>query len=685
MNSQWNTRQFSKKLGASLCRTLREISAIDQILVVQSEVIGVLGELLTFSQLTSSSPVRKILVLGDQTREDLNDILSTKVEMELVFLIDVRSDLCLPKELISAVNDLKMQKVNVVYCTWEYQVSNDLLKRNAEDGIKLSHFIKSQLPGTVDTQLYPWNMLGFPQIDDNVLLCNLLYNSEGQNMFSPNVFSMQSATRAILIDNMANCLQALFQETHSTITHAVAFGSEAQKLLNLLRQRIVHSESEEDAFIKDTLYGDKYSGIERDLIVFDREMDPMTPLLTQLTYSGLLDDLYELTPEGKVKDLDDVILRYDKDDIWDDLKFLNFGALGPQLNRIARELQDKYDARHKAESVGEIKQFVESLGSLQERQKLLKVHTTLSSDILQEVEKNESAQFNRILELEQDLLLGNLSNKSCCDSILDLLYEGEVGLKCILRLMCLFSICKNGLRDKDYEFLKKELIDTFGIEVCFTLENLALAGLFTNKTLSSRHYNTIWKREYHNISAWLGTMPPVDDDTREVHNMKSGDDAANPKDATFAYCGVVPIVTRFIQLLYDRSVVSKNYASQQPYIISREPSIAKTEELFEQIYGKTGTVMEESWLPEVKKNKRRVSIGKGSAKINDIAIVVFLGGVTLGEIATLRYLQDRLREKGVNKRFIIVSDGLINGNRYIDSSDSQGGQRAKLKFKNRSA
>lgn len=667
MNTQWNTRQFTKKLGASLCQTLREISAVDQILVVQPELVATLGDLLTFSQLTSSTPVRKILVLENQTKEDITDILSTMVEMDLVFLIDVRSDLCLPKELISTVSDLRLQTVSILYCTWETQMSNDLLKRGTKRDSKLSHFIRSQLPNKIDVQLYPWNMLAFPQIDDNVLLCNILYNSDGQNLFSPYVSSQQSATRSILVDNMVDCLQSLLQETHSTITHAVSFGLESQKILHLLRQRVERSEDEEEAFIKDTLYGDKYSGLEKDLIVFDRDMDPMTPLLTQLTYSGLLDDLHGLTPDGKVKGLDDVSLKYDKDSIWDDLKFLNFGALGPQLNYIARELQDKYDARHKAESVGEIKQFVDSLGSLQERQKLLKVHTTLSSDILKEVEKDESVQLNRILELEQDLLLGNLDNKSSCHSILDLLYEGQIGLKRILRLLCLSSICKNGLRDKDYELLKKEMIDTFGIEVCFQLERLAANGVITTKTLSTKQYSSIWRREYHYISTWLDTMPPVDDEIRELH-ITNGNDAANPKDATFAYCGVVPIVTRLVQLLYDRSILSKHYASQQPFIISREPSTAKTEDLFEQMYGKAGVVTEESWLPAVKKNKKRVTIGKTSNKVNDITIVVFLGGVTLGEIATLRFLQDRLREKGINKRFIIVSDGLINGNRYIESS-----------------
>lgn len=681
MGVQWNTRQFAKKLRDSLCHTLREISANEQILVVQPHLVATLGELLTFSQLTSSTPVRKILVLGEQTKEDVNEIFNSMVEMELVFLIDVRSDLCLPREFSNISDDLKLQTVNLIYCTWESQLSNRLLHRQADKDYNLSHFIKTQLPEKIDVQLFPWNMLAFPQIDDNLLLCNILYNSDGQNLFSPDVYSMQSATRAVILDNMMNCIQTLLEETKSTITHSVAFGFESQKFLGLLRQRVKVREDEEEAFIKDTMYGEKASGIEKDLIVFDRDMDPMTPLLTQLTYSGLLDELHGLAPEGKVKGYDDVTLKHDKDDIWDDLKFLNFGALGPQLNQKARELQEKYDARHKAESVGEIKQFVDSLGSLQERQKLLKLHTTLSSDVLKQVEEDETVQLNCVLELEQDLLLGNLDNKSSCDKFVDMINEGQISAERVLRLICLWSICKNGLRDKDYELLKKELIDSYGIELCFQLERLALSGMLTSKNLAGKQYCSVWKKEYHYISAWLDTMPSVSDDLTEAHNMKTGNDAANPMDANFAYCGVVPIVTRLIQLLYDRSVLSRNYASQQPFILSRQPSIAKTEELFEQLYGKAGTVAEASWLPEIKKNKKRVTVGRTGKNTNDIAILVFLGGVTLGEVATIRFLQHKLRDKGVNKRFIIVADGLINGNLSINNSVSQTWLGSKPKAK----
>ncbi|QLQ80826.1 hypothetical protein HG537_0E01810 [Torulaspora globosa] len=664
MSSQWNTRRLSKKLASSLCGILREICSKDQILVLQPEMVSVIGEFISFSQLTSSTPVRKIIALNGQTINDLSSILNSTIEMEVVFLIDVRSDLSIPAVLPDILDKLSLKAVNLIYCSWETQKANCLVNYGQDEGFKIRHFIQSQLPKEIDVHLHRLDMLALPQIDDNLLIGNFLFNSDGGNMYSPRVFSMQSATRAILVDNMANCLQSLIKETKSIITDAIAFGEESKRLVHLLRGRIEASEDEEETFIKDTLYGDKYSGIEKDLIVFERDMDPLTPLLTQLTYSGLLDEIYGLSTDGKVNGLEDVALKYRTDEIWDNLKFMNFGALGPQLNQMAKDLQDKYDARHKAESVGEIKQFVESLSSLQAKQKLLKVHTTLSSNVLQEVENNASIQFNRILELEQNLLLGNLDHRSSCDSLLELIYEGEVSLKRILRLICLSSLCKYGLRDKDYELIKRELIDSYGIETCFQLERLTLSGLFSSKSLLATH-NSAWNKEYRYISTWLDTLPPIEDEATEVPNLKSSHDAANPRDATFAYCGVIPLAVRFVQLLYDRSVISKNYASQQPYIISRRPSLAKTGPLFEQIYGNANLVHEESWLLDLKKNKKRVTIGQKDNKTSDITIIAFLGGVTLGEIATLKFLQNKLQAMNINKRFIFVCDGIINGTHYI--------------------
>lgn len=71
----------------------------------------------------------------------------------------------------------------------------------------------------------------------------------------------------------------------------------------------------------------------------------------------------------------------------------------------------------------------------------------------------------------------------------------------------------------------------------------------------------------------------------------------------------------------------------------------------------------------IKSNNRRSTDGSNGTfhAAEDIALVVFLGGVTMGEIAIMKHLQKILGKKGINKRFIIIADGLINGTRIMNS------------------
>ena len=50
-----------------------------------------------------------------------------------------------------------------------------------------------------------------------------------------------------------------------------------------------------------------------------------------------------------------------------------------------------------------------------------------------------------------------------------------------MRLVCLYSVVNNGLKPSVYDSLKTELINAYGIELLFTLENLYEAGLFKTK------------------------------------------------------------------------------------------------------------------------------------------------------------------------------------------------------------
>ncbi|GAV52542.1 hypothetical protein ZYGR_0AG05330 [Zygosaccharomyces rouxii] len=651
MSSNWNTRKFPRILCKSFFQILNEISSNEQILVVQPEVLPIINTLFTFTQLTESTLARKIVLISDQLKGEVSEILSTFPGMDLIFIIDVRLDFALPEPLKHVAQSLNLPVMNIVFCTWETQAGNSLIKDDLPVGdARIPHFIESQLETSSRIKLIEWNMLPFPQLDNDILIAHVLYNSDQENMYAPGESFMQTATRGILLDNMVNCVETLLNHTQTDITHAVSFGKESKRFLQSLRQRVEMSENGEKLFVKETLYGDKYSGLETDLIVMERDMDPLTPLLTQLTYAGLIDDLYEFTPGSKTKTKKDLSLKYTDDDVWEDLKFLNFGDLGAKLNTMARNSDDQYSSRPKTDNLGELKQFVDAIPELQENRKLISKHIDLSADILKQVENEQESQFNRILELEQNMLSLVLDNRGSVDSILELIYENHLPTNTVLRLACVLSLCRNGLRDKDYEFIKQELVDAYGLNVVFQLERLTNRGLFTSKSFLPNTKCTTWRREYRNISIWLDTLPRTEDASKE--------------EPSFAYCGVVPLTTRLIQLLYDRSVVSKNYNSQQPFIISRSPNVFKTEELMGQIYGDPNLIHAESWMLPLRKNKRRVSVGQPEAGTSDIVILVFIGGITMGEMATLRFLQDKLRQKEIHKRFIIVSDGITNGDRF---------------------
>ncbi|CCH62956.1 hypothetical protein TBLA_0I03000 [Henningerozyma blattae CBS 6284] len=688
MDGRWDIQKFYKIETNNLTTLLNDISLNDQLLVVQQSILPKLNNLLTFTELTTLTPVRKIVIINEKLQQDLDDILTTLPNLELIFLIDIRLQLKLSNDLIEFINKpIESSKINltynIIYCTERTQRTNILSQNNNTD-LTIPHFIRSQLLNNQDDKpsssdpikLFNWNILPTSKLDKDILDCNILYDSSGENLYSPKVLSMQRTSRNILIDNLVNSITSLLTETGSVITNSISIGYESKNLIKVLKKRLSIDENSRSQFIKESIYTDKHCGIETDLIVFDRMIDPITPLLTQLTYSGLLDDIFEISSiDGKLNDNESTKIDYFKDDIWNETKFLNFAGLGPKLNKLAKELQVKYDSRHEAESVGQIKDFVDSLGSLQERQKLLNMHTNLSSNILEKVEKNEGTHFNSILNLEQDILMNTIDNSSAIEAILELLWDDETSANEVIRLICLLSIIKDGIRDKDFEILRKEVIDKFGIEYLFSIERLNELGLFLDKTMinEKRKKNSLdnndlnkqvyFNKPYSSISNWLNTLPIAEDPNDNEKLM----DINKMKNPSFAYCGVVPLTTRLLEMFYDRSTISKNYSAQQPFIISKEPTTIGIETIFEQIYGDSKIIESELWNIKLKgeKIKKRVVIGQTNKNEKEISLVVFIGGITLGEIATIKFLENKLNERGIKKRFVIICDGISNSKKFL--------------------
>ncbi|CCE61746.1 hypothetical protein TPHA_0B00740 [Tetrapisispora phaffii CBS 4417] len=679
MNLSSNIRSFSKVVKRRLYNTLSGFNSQGQLLVVQDNVLPYLNSLLTFSELTENTRVQKIVTIKNNVGNDITDVLSAVPGLDLLFLIDIRLELKLNSDLHAYLKLNNLPIVNVIFVSWETQNSNNLLSIEINEEVKIHHFIEQQLLETTPASqinLKPWEILPIPHIDDNLLICDVLFNDKNESLYTPKISSMNKATKNILKDNMINALQSILKQTNTNITHSVAFGDLSKSMVYILKQRIESQRDTTDEFIVETLYSGNNSLIETDLLIFERSIDPLTPLLTQLTYSGIIDDIYSLGSDGKIKGKD-IKFDYIKDSNWQNLKFSNFGTLGPMLNKLAKDLQAQYDSRHQAETVGEIKKFVDSLGSLQEQQKYLKEHTNLCSEVLDDVENNETLNFKKLLDLEQDILLNNIDHSNSCEVILEIIYENSVNRKHIIRLLCIISLCHGGIKDSYYSTIKSELIDTYGIEICFLLEKLAETGLFVSKSqlTNAKKYpqlfnnnsdvKALWNKEYKLISTIFDTFPDDGNDAL----VDISEQILQSNEPTFAYCGVVPLFYRLIQMLHDRTTLSKSYSSHQPFMVSEIPNLAKTDELLEQVYGNSNIAESIIWNPVTKEITKPLKKNNNKKGHYNISILVFIGGISYSEVAVIKLLQEKIKAKGISKRFIIITDGIINGERYINCLD----------------
>ena len=154
-----------------------------------------------------------------------------------------------------------------------------------------------------------------------------------------------------------------------------------------------------------------------ELILIDRSCDVVTPMLTQLTYEGLVDENFGIS--NSIVELDPAVVAVpstdasaagkkvkvalnSNDKVFADLRDLNFSVVGSALKKRALALQQIEQEKSKLQSQGisEIKDYVKKLKEInvQQEKNLLSLHTNLASSIGGIV---RSSLFNRNLEVQQ--------------------------------------------------------------------------------------------------------------------------------------------------------------------------------------------------------------------------------------------------------------------------------------------
>nr|XP_038945652.1 vacuolar protein sorting-associated protein 33A isoform X1 [Rattus norvegicus] len=208
------------------------------------------------------------------------------------------------------------------------------------------------------------------------------------------------------------------------------------------------------------------------LLLLDRNVDLLTPLASQLTYEGLIDEIYgiqnsyvKLPPEkfapkkqggGGGKDLPTEAKKLQlnsAEELYAEIRDKNFNAVGSVLSKKAKIISAAFEERHNAKTVGEIKQFVSQLPHMQAARGSLANHTSIA-ELIKDVTTSED--FFDKLTVEQEFMSG-IDTDKVNNYIEDCIAQKHPLIK-VLRLVCLQSVCNSGLKQKVLDYYKREIL-----------------------------------------------------------------------------------------------------------------------------------------------------------------------------------------------------------------------------------
>ena len=258
--------------------------------------------------------------------------------------------------------------------------------------------------------------------------------------------------------------------------------------------RLMHEDSELYKFDENS----QISEISQ-CIIIDRTVDMMTPLLSPRTYEGLLDETIGIS-HGLIK-MDKQFLgksqqkqRNNKanevsivlnssDNIFKQLRDINFRYLGPLLSTLLNAIQTGYDARHQARTTKELNNYMKRFKNFHADHQLVEQHVHLAEYI--SVNNVKKMNYKRRVEHEMLLVSGDSgsvissSDMGSAEDYLEELIGRNENIEVVLRFMVLISLCQGGISGKKYDGIKRDIIQCYGIKHLLTLDLLEQYQLLT--------------------------------------------------------------------------------------------------------------------------------------------------------------------------------------------------------------
>ena len=300
----------------------------------------------------------------------------------------------------------------------------------------------------------------------------------------------------------------------------------------------------------------------------------------------------------------------ENDKFYTNIKNYNFSKIRTFLpSRLTEHSKILEEGKKKMDDMKKIQENLEKVKRIKEERSSLTTHINLADYIAQ---KQKDPLFKNYLIMEQSILAGDINNDVY--EFIDNEMTKQNEEYNILKILCLISNLKNGIKSKLYDQIKRDFKQIYGFQELFLLNNLEKINALKIQE-GSNYYNDIEKK-----------LKLINEDV----------DLNEPNDISYAYSGYAPISIRLIE-----KAVTKGWKSIEDVLfkLSGEYDFPKNEK---------------NNLPEKK-----------------IFLVVFVGGITYGELGAIRYLNS----KSKNNKFIVITTSMINHKKIFNSL-----KRGKYKY-----
>ena len=351
-------------------------------------------------------------------------------------------------------------------------------------------------------------------------------------------------------------------------------------------------------------------------IFLDRSIDMITPLITNHIYEALLDDNFDINLDfikvqpkiidNKSKNINLQKIDLSKNDkFYTKIKDYGFNQIRAYLPlRLQEQNKIIEDSKRKTSDLVKIQEDIQNIAKIRDERISLTYHINLA-DFIGKKERYPLTRFYYMYE--QSLLYGEVPEK-----FFDFIFD-EIRKKSdeydILRIICLYSIIHSGYKNKIYDQIRKEFFIVYGFQELFLWRNLEKLGVL--KSAGNQGFYQILLKKLNLIN-------------EEQFESKE------QKDISYIYNGFCPILIKLLERL-----VEKGWGS--------------IKDVLKELSTDNSYPPDESEITSTKSEKQFI-------------LLIFIGGITYGELAGIRYLNRKLR----NKKFIVITTSMINTKKIFD-------------------